>query len=329
MSATLFEELREGKRFPAARLAMEPDAMRQYWEWWWSQASFETLTRPNTVEDGDPWLVRSLDKPMVDTLTYEGFRSRFLLTAQRASYLPHGADLDRGVYREDLLRHVFRHAQPNERPVIVFVGGGYGSGKTTIFDFLVKSNKLPIQQGAIIGVDYFKAYLPEYCLLTRLCEGRASSVVQDEARQLSDTLFERLVKRGLSFGWDSSMSNPGPTLAKLKMAKEAGYSMEFVGVFAPLATAIRQAMGRALQFRRFAHPEFLPKSHVGFREYWRSYLPYVDRAYIFENQGTPPGQTQKQDPCLIATKTEPNTELAILDETRFQQTVLPVTRTNP
>lgn len=327
MSQTVFEDLRAGKLFSAQRLAMEPEALRQFWDWWWSEASFDTLTRPHTVEDGDPWLVRSLDKPTVDTLTYEGFRSRFLLTAQKAGYLPHGTAIERANYREDLLRHVYRHAQRLDQPSIVFVGGGYGSGKTTILDFLVRSEKLPIQQGAVIGVDYFKAYLPEYCLLTRLCDGRASTVVQEEARTLSDQMFSRLVKQRLSFGWDSSMSDPQPTLEKLTLAKEAGYHTEFIGVFTPLATAIQQAMRRAWELRRFAHPEALPKSHVGFREHWRSYLPFFDRAYIFENQGTPPGESVTNDPRLIAQQFAPKTELAILDETRFQQAVLPIAKT--
>jgi predicted ABC-type ATPase len=319
---SLLAALKAGERFPAEQLALEPDVMACYWEWWWSQARYDRLTRPHVVHDHDPAVaVATQSKPLIDTVTYAAFASAYLLNARRAGYLLHGALLDRAAYRDCLVRHVLRHGERDANPVVVFVGGGYGSGKTTILDFLVKHGALPIQRGQVMGVDYFKSYLPEYCFLQRLGEGRASSVVQEEARQMSDDLFGRLVRERLSFGWDSSMSNPAPTLEKLRLARAVGYRIVFLAVFTPLEVAIRQAMERARKSRRFAHPDRLPESHRGFRACWRDYLPLADEAWVFANEGTPPGAPKRRDPCLIARMVEPNKELVILDGTTFSSMV--------
>jgi hypothetical protein len=319
---SLLAALKGGERFAAEQLALEPEVMACYWEWWWSRASYERLTRPYVVQDHDLEVsVPTHTKPLIDTVTYASFASAYLLNARRAGYLSHGTMLDRADYRDCLVRHVLRHGERDASPVVVFVGGGYGSGKTTILDFLVKHGQLPIQRGQVMGVDYFKAYLPEYCFLQRLGEGRASSVVQEEARLMSDDLFGRLVRERLSFGWDSSMSNAAPTLEKLRAAREAGYRIVFLAVFTPLEVAIRQAMERAKKSRRFAHPERLPESHRGFRACWRDYLPLTDAVWVFANEGTPPGSLKRRDPCLIARIVEPNKELVILDETKFYNMV--------
>ncbi len=319
---SLLAALKDGQRFPAEQLALEPEVMRCYWEWWWSHASFDRLTRPYLVSDDDAEVaVATHNKPSIDTVTYTAFASAYLLNARRAGYLLHGTMLDRADYRDCLVRHVLRHGERDAEPVVVFVGGGYGSGKTTILDFLVKHGQLPIQRGQVMGVDYFKAYLPEYCFLQRLGEGRASSVVQEEARLMSDDLFNRLVRERLSFGWDSSMSNAAPTLDKLRTVRAAGYKVVFLAVFTPLDVAVRQAMERARKSRRFAHPERLPESHQGFRACWREYLPFADETWVFANEGTPPDSPKRRDPCLIARQVVPNKELEIFDRTKFSNMV--------
>lgn len=319
---SLLAALKDGERFPAELLALEPDVMRCFWEWWWSRVTYDCLTRPHVVQDDDAEVaVATYTKSRIDTVTYAAFASAYLLNARRAGYLLHGPMLDRADYRDCLVRHVLRHGERDATPSVVFVGGGYGSGKTTILDFLVKHDKLPIQRGQVMGVDYFKAYLPEYCFLQRIGEGRASSVVQEEARLMSDDLFGRLVRERLSFGWDSSMSNPGPTLEKLRSVREAGYKVVFLAVFTPLEVAIRQAMERAKKSRRFAHPDRLPESHRGFRACWRDYLPWVDEAWVFANEGTPPASSKRRDPCLIARMVAPNKELVIFDATKFPHIV--------
>jgi len=163
----------------------------------------------------------------------------------------------------------------------------------------------------MIGVDYFKLYLPEFSLIQRVADGRASMKVQKECQKLCVDLFPRLVNDSRSFIFDSSMSDVVETLSRIEMAKKQGYNLTMVGVLTPLSVAIKQAMGRAKEWRRFPHKEFLPKSHVDFRKAFMGYIPHFTDVSIYGNLGD-------GEPVLLAEKND-GKELAILDEHLFNE----------
>lgn len=266
----IFEALKRGERFPVSTLINEYDSVKLYWEWWWSQTSGKELLRPQTVADDDVMLKPTKEKMEVDTETYRDFSTEFAIYAQAHSELRRGLRVSRQDYRDDLIRICTSKAASSEPPTVVLAGGGYGAGKTTIVDFLMRAGKLPVRMGGLTGVDHFKAYLPEYGLLQRLAEGRASTVVQEESRLLADRAFDKMLESRLTFGWDSSLSNKDESMRRILKAKDRGYKTVLVAVFSPLELAIERAMSRARQIRRFAHPDFLPKSHSDFARCWMS-----------------------------------------------------------
>lgn len=312
----IFEALKQGERFSVATLVDEYESVQKYWDWWWEHADPSQLARPQTVVDGDPWLVETVGKEIVDTETYRAYLSEFALLLQRSAALRRGDRVPRADYRRDLVAHVAGKGCLLDPPVILMTGGGYGAGKTAATDFLINAGRFPLGPGTQTGVDFFKAYLPEYCLLQRLADGRASTIVQDEARLLANELFDRMLRERRSFAWDSSLSNAADALARLKRARGADYRLILVAVFAPLEIAIRQAMKRARQTRRFAHPEHLPRSHQAFKANFRTYLPHFDDIYVFVNDGTPVA-SGRGVPHLVAAKAPGQTELAIHDTDRF------------
>jgi Zeta toxin len=312
----IFEALKKGEKFPVSLLLNERDSVRLYWDWWWQQADMGKLTRPYSVLDDDPWLLPTVGKATIDTETHREYLSDFAIFLQDNGILRRGCSVPRPLYRTDLIGHLAKKATKSESPTIVFTGGGYGAGKTTATDVIVRSRKLPIDMGSIMGVDYFKLYLTEFRLLQMLAEGRASTIVQEESRSMSNELFGLLIENRLSFGWDSSMSDPVETIPKLKSAKSLGYRTILVGVFAPIEIAVRQAMLRAKQSRRFAHPEFLPKSHIGFQKSLKEYLPYFDDVLLFENEGIMDANGNPNF-HFLAEKSASIPELAIHNNERF------------
>lgn len=299
-------------------LVNEYDSIRLYWEWWWSQADLHKLTRPETVSDNDEWLEPTDSKQFVDTETYREYLSEFALKAQSMGALRRGPKIQRSGYREDLINYARKYATRTAVRTVVMTGGGYGAGKTTVMDLMVRSGIPGIALGSVTGVDYFKAYLPEFSLLQLLADGRASSIVQAESRALASSTFGAIIADGCSFGWDSSMSNKSESMARIEAARAQGYRLKFVAVFAPVERAIVQAMERARKSKRFAHPDFLRKSHQDFAAHFMEYVPHFDEIHVFANEdrGTLP-----PNPVLIASKGEPNRELAIHDQRRFVQFV--------
>jgi hypothetical protein len=312
----IFEALCKGERFPVSLLVNEFESVCMFWEWWWHNTPLNELSRPFTVAEGDEWLTETLSKEFIDTETYREFLSVFALHAQRESSVRRGHRIPREDYRSDLVSLWTSKGVQSDEPCVVLAGGGYGAGKTTVIDFLLRAGKLPISIGSLTGVDYFKAYLPEFSVLQMLGDGNASTIVQEEARLVANRTYQRMLAERRSFGWDSSLCNLSDSLARLDAAKKAGYRVVLVAVFAPLEVAIRQAMSRAKKSRRFAHPEYLPRSHKEFAIAFPKYVPLVDQVIVFVNDGADDG-SGKSNLAFVAEKTTINAELAIHDRDRF------------
>jgi hypothetical protein len=203
---------------------------------------------------------------------------------------------------------------PDRPPRLIFTGGGYGSGKTTIVNKLALDGTIGLNAKHMVGVDYFKLYMPEFSLITSVADGRASLTVQQECKNLSDELYKSFVAEGLSFIWDSSMSNEAETRRKIEMAAEKGYELSMIAVLTPEPVAIKQAMERAFDTRRFPNPVALPESHGNFRKAFSGYLPHFQDVLVF-------GKVDESElPMLIGKKSGGN-DLAIADEILFNRLI--------
>lgn len=296
----ILEALKGGEKFSYSMLSSHFEDCLEYWEHWWAHASVDRLTRPEIIADDDPILGETITHRTVDTISDHEFFDSFLDKALRDRLLPRGFKIPRAEYHEALIEHLSGRGLLQPEKVIVFVGGGYGAGKTTILSMSGCTPFLPLPQKSIVGVDAFKLFLPEYEAIRRIGDGRASSVVQREARKLSDDLFHLLLSRQCSFMWDSSMSDRDASLRRIADARVAGYRLIMVAVASPVEAAMARAMRRAYETRRFAHPAHFEASHKNFARVFEAYFDVFDEVKLFWNQwnpGLPP-----QDPTLIAEK---------------------------
>ena len=272
----------------------------EYWDYWWERAPDDRLTRPEIIADDDPILQQTVGSLFVDTISHHDFFDSFLCTALQGGHLPRGSQVPRADYQDAVIQLLSSRGVAMPDRTIVFVGGGYGAGKTTVLTMKAKRSFLPLPQENIIGVDAFKLYLPEYEAIRRIGDGRASSIVQEEARKLSDGAFHLLIRMGRSFMWDSSMSDLEATRQRIAAARGQGYRLILVGVGCPIEAAIRKALFRARQTRRFAHPAHLENSHRNFALAFDTYFDLFDKVMLFWNPWKP-GDNPCQ-PRLIAEK---------------------------
>lgn len=298
---TILEALQSGDRFPFPLLASHFEDCLAYWEWWWSQADPQQLSRPQIISDDDEMLQPTISTLFVDTLTYYHCFDKFLRLYLKNNFILRGEQISRQAYQESLIEHLFLQQSIRlEDRVIVFLGGGYGAGKTTIASFLANAEKLPLSLQQIVGVDSCKLFLPEFEAIRRLGDGRASSTVQEECRMLADRLYVKLLASGRSFIWDSSMSDITKTMEKIIAAKEKGYALELVAVGSSIESAISRAMVRAKVTRRFAHPAHFKSSHCRFARGFPEYFPHFSKIMLFWNEWVPGNVSA--DPKLIAQK---------------------------
>lgn len=312
----ILQRLIKGDRFSYSLLRAERDAVEGYWEWWWKQADTSSLERPMTLVDSDPILTPTIEKKTVDTFTDSFMFSDPLRNLLKSNILPSGESVDRGVFHQALADHLTQFGIKGEKPALIFTGGGYGAGKTSGLQHLVKIGKSPVDipMSALQGVDYCKQALPEFSRVQRVADGRASKICQEESRTISDLLFCQLVAEKRTFGWDSSMSNKESIFKKIEFAQKNGYRMALLAVLTVLETAIPRAMHRARETRRFAPPKHLEASHRAFWSNLGDYVETFDEALVLENS-----KEQKEGgPRLLARKEAGEINVKIFDRSLYE-----------
>jgi|GEM_PF-2941220 len=283
MELPILEKLKDGEKFDFATLVNNIDQVQTFWEWWWAQkASLDHISRPETIEQGDPILVETDAKTDIDLYSRADLFGELLSKRINSGQISPSYIKNRGDFRDQLAKVVFSlAANSSDRPEIVFAGGGYGSGKSTLLNNLSLTHTLPVDFSQHIGVDVFKDLIPEYGQIKSVCDGRASFTVQRECVQLAELVYPRLIAARKSFMWDSSMSDLKTSLEKVELARSQGYTITLVALFTPLEEAITQAMRRAKLSRRFPHPPALEASNKHFRVNFRHYVPLFDEIRVF------------------------------------------------
>ncbi|QIF00071.1 zeta toxin family protein [Roseimicrobium sp. ORNL1] len=314
----VLEALKGGSKFPFDMLKCERESVVGYWDWWWEGRDMGVLDRPYTISDSDPILRPTDSKETIDTNgDYDHFDDVFQKLLSDG-ILPRGRAISRTAYRSAVVDYLCGLAPQLPEPLVIFMGGGYGAGKTSTIKYLSSSGVLPgrLPQCALHGVDYCKQVLPEFNLVKSVSDGRASEICQNESRLISDTLFATLISEKRSFVWDSSMSDYEKTLPKLDYAKKNEYQVGMFGVLTDLEVAKRRAMKRACDTGRFAHPGYLEGSH---RKFWSNLDQYVrypfDFLYILENSidlDTPENQP------IIALKQPEDSEVQFIDSDTYR-----------
>jgi predicted ABC-type ATPase len=288
MNLPILGRLKDGVKFDFCTLADNVEQTDEFFEWWWEEKAKDgEISRPEVIADEDPILQETAYKSIADLC---GFREHFdktLFKLTETGAIPVMNALTRDTFRSMIMR-IVAHASTKlpGRPQIVFSGGGYGSGKTTVLNVLSEKQVLPVPMSNLIGADVFKQLIPEYNLIKAVGDGRASMTVQKECVKLASILGEHLIEAERSFVLDSSMSDWEQTMKRIDLAKKHNYEMTMVAVLTPVEVAIRQAMRRAKLSRRFPNPEALPNSHVSFVQVFRKYFEHFDEIFIFANMGS-------------------------------------------
>jgi chloramphenicol 3-O-phosphotransferase len=306
----IYDALKTGSQFPYSLLVSHYEEVEMYWDWWWEQADHGRLTRPKTISDDDPVLQPTIEKLSVDTESEEHFFYEFASHAIRNEMEVRGYNVPRQTYREKVALHLANQMPNLSDKVAVFLGGGYGAGKTTALNMLCKTNTIPFTMSQQVGVDYCKNLLPEFHRVRMVADGRASTICQLESRAISDMLFNRIVESGRSLTWDSSMSDYDSTMDKIRRVRAHGYNLMLVGVWTPTEIAVRRAMSRARKIRRFAHPDYLVKSARDFSKFFPKYADLFDRVRVFCNSVD---RADDGEPLLIAQKDVIDSDLEVFD----------------
>lgn len=277
----------EGGQFPFRLLRCEIDATREYWDEWWRLYDEKAgIVRPEPVSNNDPILTKTIQLSTADTVTHRVLFSECLETWISSGDLKSSTSYDRSEFQEAIATLISERGTASEgSPVVFFMGGGYGSGKSSSISTMLAWGLPSALKGlrSVFGVDGCKLAIPEYNCLITVRDGRASETCQEESRKISDLVFSKLIAKKATFAWDSSMSNSAPTWEKLRACRAAGYHIVLVGVITDKEVARKRAMKRAFHILRFPPPSHFDSSHEGFLKHCDSYWDFCDSGLLLRN----------------------------------------------
>jgi predicted ABC-type ATPase len=279
--------LKDGEKFDFSTLADNYEQTQEYWDWCWSEKSKPGRFQiPQVILDDDPILLPTNLKQTVNCSAHRRFFDSQLFLFTETGLIPAQDNLLRDSFRATL-KEIRANASVKlaGQPRIVFTGGGYGSGKTSIVTQLARWKQLPISPENTVNADIFKQLIPEYNLVKAVGDARASATVHRESVILADELLRSQIEQKRSFIFDSSMAYKPETMERIEFAKKNGYFLTMIGVLTPWQNAFQFAMNRARISRRFPGSDKFLESHHLFNQVFRDYFDLFDEIKIFANLG--------------------------------------------
>ena len=189
---------------------------------------------------------------------------------------------ERQALHDRLVTEALGDATPVANPEFTIMGGGPGSGKTT----LVKSGKVRVlneKNVVMTNADDFKAKLPEYNAMIKSGDKSAAAFSHEESSYLVRRTQAAALERGLNFTLDGTGNGtPSHMEARISAARSAGYKVNGIYVSIPTNVAVARAEARGQRSGRFVPETFLRKSHSNVSNTYAAVHPKFDTAEVYD-----------------------------------------------
>lgn len=173
-----------------------------------------------------------------------------------------------------------------EKPVCILLGGGSGSGKSTVRDLMIQpeldENEIKVGK---VDSDAIKEELPEYEPFQEQDVNSAAFRVHEESGDIVDEAIDTLIYEKRHFIYDGTMKNPKKYKRIIQNLKDAGYEVRVVGVDLPLDEAIKRVEARAKRRNRAVPIGIVKNSHKGFATSFSEIAELADDYEIYDNSG--------------------------------------------
>lgn len=148
-------------------------------------------------------------------------------------YLLPNADSEQ-IFRERITPRELAAAQAVDTPVVVFVAGQPGAGKTKTTEAVVDS--LQGRGGAtVVNSDFYKPYHPEYDRLLATDDTTAAPYTSLDGRRWMAMAEEYLIEHRANVVVETTMRDPGDFQEPAAMFRRAGYQVEVAVMAVPEA----------------------------------------------------------------------------------------------
>lgn len=216
---------------------------------------------------------------------------------------------ERQALHDELVAQAIAGHAPSDDPTCLFLGGGPGSGKTT----LVKSGLVNVPPDAVTcNPDDFKRALPDMGIAVEAGDVGASAMVHEESSLLASRLRGECAAKGYNVVVDGTGDgNEQRMREKIASMRKAGYKVEGAYTTIPIADAVARAEARATSGSdkgRFVPKSVIVQVHSSVSRVFPKVAGEFDKVSLYDMSG-PKGSA----PIKVATG-EAGKDLTIHDE---------------
>lgn len=187
---------------------------------------------------------------------------------------------------KDLYATFLQDLTPQEKPFLLAIGGGPGSGKTTFRKQLQDIKNLHLHD-----MDEVMVRLPGWKKdLALLGPKKAFENWWPTAREISELLVRFAIESRYSILYDRSCGAEGSYLDILR-AKQRGYRISFTGLYVDKEIVLKRTMKREKEEGRGMTEAIVNEYRSRFSALWPYYLLLADEIALFD--------TEKETPKLI------------------------------
>jgi predicted ABC-type ATPase len=184
----------------------------------------------------------------------------------------------------DLSSFFFENLTPEEHPLLIAIGGGPCSGKTT----WRRKMQSGLKNYFLHDMDEVMVRLTGYKEDFRMLEGKAAfEKWWPFARELSEEWVRLAIKSRYSMLYDRTCGAES-SYQDLLQAKSAGYTIRFIGLTVDRSVAIERARTREQSEGRVITEEIIDEYRSRFSDLWPKYLAFVDEAFLYDTTENPP-----------------------------------------
>jgi predicted ABC-type ATPase len=202
----------------------------------------------------------------------------------------------RQMVHSSIVKDLMTNTVPgSESPLVIFLGGGVASGKTSISKLLLQTFEDQNESVVHVDSDTIKALLPEHRTFVQQDANTAAARLHEESGDIANMLYHHCLKEKVNVIVDGTMRDADNAERLIHMAREYGYKVSVVIADVPLDEALRRAEIRFKIEKRRVPEEFIRLSHEKVPLTIRRIENQVDSLYLYDTTERHPSQFYVKD----------------------------------
>lgn len=210
---------------------------------------------------------------------------------------------ENGEYKEErkkehnrIIKEMFEKSVPNkENPAAIFIGGGSGSGKSTMKNSVLKN--FHTEEIVVIDADEIKKKLPEYEYLMKYDREKMSDILHDESSYLAKKIAQMCLEDKRDFLWDKTLSGKGKELEFITELAKNDFLIIVYMIDVPLEVAYKRNAER----ERVVNEKVVEHIHKNVPKTFHMIKNKTDITELLDNREEIDELTEDKGPVLVYT----------------------------